>query len=74
YIRFNVRAKNILFQIIKFVLGFAGVMVIKEGLKLVLGVNLVTDTVRYFLMLLWIIALYPLIIKRFFAVEQPADK
>ena len=74
YIRFNVRAKNILSQIIKFVLGFAGVMIIKEGLKLVIGVNLVADTVRYFLMLLWIIALYPLIIKRFFAVEQPADK
>jgi len=73
YIRFDVRAKSLIFQVIKFVLGFAGVMAIKEGLKLVIGVNLVADTVRYFLMILWIIALYPLIIKRFFEVKQPAE-
>ena len=70
YIRFSVRAKSILFQIIKFVLGFAGVMAVKEGLKLVIGISPVADTMRYFLMTFWIIALYPLIIKRFFAVEQ----
>ena len=69
YIRFSVRAKNMLFQIIKFVLGIAGVMAILEGLKLVIGVNLAADTIRYFLMTLWVFALYPLIIKRFFEVK-----
>ena len=72
YIRFSVRARSILFQIIKFVLGFAGVMAIKEGLKPLIGDSPAADTVRYFLMTFWIIGLYPLIIKRFFAVEQTA--
>ena len=70
FIRFSVRAKSLLFNIIKFIIGFAGVMAIKEGLKLVIGIGLVTDTFRYFLMIFWIFALYPLIIKRFFAIEE----
>jgi undecaprenyl-diphosphatase len=66
YINFSVKTKNLLWQFIKFILGIAGVLLIKEGLKLVVGTGLVVDTVRYFLMLLWITALFPLIIKRFF--------
>lgn len=72
YIKFPEKAKNILWQIIKFVLGFIGVLVIKEGLKLVVGTGLVVDTVRYFLMIMWVTVFFPLIIKRFFAVKTAA--
>ena len=65
YINFSVGAKNIFWQIIKFILGLAGVLVIKEGLKLIVGSGFVVDTIRYFLMLLWVTMLFPLIIKRF---------
>ncbi|MDR0502938.1 MAG: phosphatase PAP2 family protein [Treponema sp.] len=67
YIDFPVKAKNIFLQILKFFLGLIGVLVIKEGLKLLIGTGLVVDTIRYFLMLTWITAFYPLVIKRFFA-------
>jgi len=43
--------------------------VIQEGLKMVIGTGLVVDMFRYFLMLLWVTVLFPLIIKRFFAVS-----
>ena len=69
YIDFNVKSKNLLWQAIKYVLGIAGVLVIKEGLKLVIGTGLAVDTIRYFLMLTWVTVFFPLIIKRFFAVK-----
>ena len=70
YIDFSVKSKNILWQIIKFILGFAGVLAIKEGLKLIVGTGLFVDTVRYFLMIIWVTVFYPLIIKRFFTAAE----
>jgi undecaprenyl-diphosphatase len=67
YIDFQVKAKNLFLQIVKFVLGLAGVLIIKEGLKLIIGTGLVVDTVRYFLMLAWVTVFFPLIIRKFFA-------
>ena len=69
YINFPVKAKNILWQVIKFVLGFIGVLAIKEGLKLIIGTGLAVDTIRYFLMIMWVTVFFPLIIKRFFTVK-----
>ena len=69
YINFPVKAKNILWQVIKFVLGFIGVLAIKEGLKLAIGTGLAVDTIRYFLMIMWVTVFFPLIIKRFFTVK-----
>ena len=68
YIGFSVKTKSILWQIIKFVLGFAGVLAIKEGLKLIIGTTLAADISRYFLMTAWVTVGFPLIIKRFFSV------
>jgi len=70
YIDFPVKTKKIYLQVIKFVLGIAGVLVIKEGLKLVIGTGLAVDTFRYFLMLTWMTVFFPLIIKRFFGAGK----
>ena len=70
YINFSVNAKNFLWQTIKFVLGIAGVLAIKEGLKIVTGTGLAADTIRYFLMLMWMTVVFPLIIKRFFTASE----
>ena len=70
FIDFSVKTKNLLMQVIKYIIGFAGVLAIKEGLKLVAGTGLAINMFRYFLILIWIIVLFPLIIKRFFAVKD----
>ena len=70
YIKFSVKSKNILMHMIKFVIGIAGVLVFQEGLKLVIGTGFVVDMFRYFLMISWVTILFPLLIKRFFAVED----
>jgi len=67
YIKFSVKSKNIVIHAIKFVLGIAGVLAFQEGLKLVIGTGLAANLFRYFLMLMWVTVLYPLIIKRFFS-------
>ena len=82
YINFSVHTKRILWQIIKFVIGIAGVLVIKEGLKLVfagfiadsVAAGFIFDTVRYFLICTWVTVFFPLIIKRFFAKEKNGVK
>ena len=69
YIDFSVKTKSIHLQVVKFILGFFGVLAIKEGLKPIIGTGLTADMVRYFLMLTWVTVFYPLIIKRFFSVK-----
>jgi len=71
YIDFSVKTKGLIWQVIKFILGFIGVLAIKEGLKLIIGTGLAADTFRYFLMLCWVTVFYPLLIKRFFALREP---
>jgi membrane-associated phospholipid phosphatase len=69
YIDFPVKSKSVVLQLVKYVLGLAGVIILQEGLKLVIGRGLVADMIRYFLMLSWVTVFYPLIIKRFFKPE-----
>ena len=68
YIDFSTQAKSVLMQAVKLLLGLAGILVIKEGLKLIIGTSLIADTIRYFLMPIWLAIGYPLIIKRYLAL------
>jgi len=70
YIKFSVKSKNIGMHIIKVVIGIAGVLTFQEGLKYIIGTGFIVDMFRYFLMISWVTMLYPLLIKRFFAVER----
>jgi hypothetical protein len=63
-----------LMHAIKLVIGIAGVLAFQEGLKLIIGTGLIVDMFRYFLMLMWVTVLFPLIIKRFFAVTPSAEQ
>lgn len=63
YIKFDIKTKHWWSQLIKYVCGLVGVLAIKEGLKLVIGSSALADSFRYFLMVFWVAALYPLIIK-----------
>jgi len=73
HINFSVRCKNLFWHIIKFLIGFIMVFVCMEGLKPVYAMlpidELIQDALRYFVLVIWITALYPLIIRRFFAVR-----
>ena len=69
HIKFPVGTNSIFQQIIKYIMGFAGVLAIKEGLKLIVGTGFAADTVRYLIMLIWVTVIFPIIIKRLFVAS-----
>ena len=73
YIRFSVKAKNVGMHILKVVIGIIGVGAFLEGLKYIIGTSMVADTIRYFLVIMWVMAIYPIIIKKFFSVTDDTD-
>lgn len=52
-------------QIIKVVVGIGVVLAIKSGVKMLLGDALIVDAVRYFLLIVWIIAGWPALFRAF---------
>ena len=70
YIEYDEQMKSVLKQAIKLIIGIAGVLIIKEAPNLLINIGLVSDTVRYFLMLFWVTALSPLVFKKMFHVKQ----
>jgi undecaprenyl-diphosphatase len=66
YIRFSIKTKNIAMQIVKTLIGILGLVAILEGLRLVIGTSIPASMIRYFLLPIWMMAIYTLIIKRFF--------
>ncbi len=51
-------------QAVKLVVGLIGVLAIKSGLKMVLGESLAADALRYFLLIVWILAGWPALFAR----------
>lgn len=70
YVNFSTKCRSIWLQIAKYAFGLVGVLAIKEGLKLVIGIGLVADTFRYVLIGLFMTAIYPILIKKLFQVKE----
>lgn len=66
YVNFDVRTKNIWMQIVKMAVGIGSGLGFKAALKAICGQNIYSDAGRYVFLVLWIIALYPMIIKKYF--------
>lgn len=66
YINFNERTGSIGKQLLKLLIGLVIVLAIKMGLKYVIGTSLPADIFRYFLMVVWAMAIYPYFIKKYF--------
>lgn len=64
YIKFDVSAKKPYVQAVKFILGVAGALLLKSGLKLIAPGNLILDFIRYFLTVFWVLAIYPYLFTR----------
>ncbi|WP_434310024.1 phosphatase PAP2 family protein [Hominifimenecus sp. rT4P-3] len=62
YIRFPTTGP-LAFQAAKLLLGAAGALLIKSGGKVLLGEGIPADMLRYFLLVIWVMILYPILIK-----------
>jgi len=70
YVNFETKGKGFLWQITKFIIGIAVALGFKSALKPVLALfltdgvpALIGDALRYFVLVIWIIALYPALFK-----------
>lgn len=65
YINFNPKNSRVWLQLLKVVIGLAGALAFKSGLKLLLGDTIPANTFRYFMVIMWVTVIYPIIIKNF---------
>ena len=74
YINFDTKCSSIWKQLLKLLIGVAGALLIKEGIKYsfnaLFGPSFFTDVFRYFLLMTWAMIGMPLIIKKFFQNEN----
>lgn len=64
YIRFDEKAASPSKQVIKFLIGIGIAVLLKVGLKFILGSTILADMLRYFILVLWITIVYPYLLKR----------
>lgn len=64
FIRFDVHMPKKWMQAVKLIIGIAVLLAIKEGLKILLGDGIAADAFRYCAVVVWVMAIYPLLIKR----------
>lgn len=65
YIRFNENTTYPSRQVVKFLIGISIAVLLKVGLKVVLGSSIPADMLRYFILVLWITVVYPYLLKRY---------
>lgn len=65
YIHFNEKVASPSKQVIKFLIGIGIAVLLKVGLKIILGSTIPADMIRYFILVLWITVVYPYLLKRY---------
>lgn len=64
YIRFNEKIAEPSKQVVKFLIGIGIAVLLKVGLKSVLGSTIPANMIRYFILVLWITIVYPYLLKQ----------
>lgn len=59
YINFNEKDGSLIFHIFKVIIGLTVTLVLKSGLKPVLSTSAAGSLIRYFIVILWIMVIYP---------------
>ncbi len=65
FVKFEPKVGKWYIHVIKVVVGLGVLVALKSGLKVLLGDNLVVDTLRYAVIILWAMVLWPMIFKNF---------
>lgn len=65
YIKFEPSSsKKLWIEILKFIIGIAGALILKEGIKIIFGQSIAVNIIRYIIVVIWIVAGYPAIFKK----------
>lgn len=69
-IRFVPKAKHLSVQTAKFICGLALLLLIKSGISFILGTSILAKMIEYFILILWIIVIYPAIFQKILDTGQ----
>ena len=72
YINFSTETKKMWHQIVKLAIGLIIAVALKSGLKAIAPDNLICDFVRYFITILWFLAIYPYIFTKVLNTQNSA--
>ena len=64
-LNFEIKETTLVQKLVIMVIGLAGMLVMKSGLKVILPDHMIVDFLRYGLTILWVIYLYPLLFTKF---------
>lgn len=65
YIKFEPSSsKKLWVEILKFIVGIAGALLLKEGIKIIFDQSIAVNIIRYIIVVIWIVAGYPAIFKK----------
>ena len=64
-LNFEIKETTLVQKLVIMVIGLAGMLVMKSGLKVILPGHMIVDFLRYGLTILWVIYLYPLLFTKF---------
>lgn len=70
HVNFDPCAAKLSMQIVKYIIGIAGVAAIEFGFKALFTNGMANGFIRYFLITLWAIGIYPIIIKHHFSKQS----
>jgi len=71
-IKFDPKDAKLWQQVVKYVVGLGVMLALKSGLKPLIGESLAADTIRYFVFIMWAIAVWPAIFSRIFKADKAA--
>lgn len=73
YINYSEKTEKAWQQIVKFAIGLIGVLALKSGIKAIFGESLTVDFIRYFLVIVWAVDVWPFIFSKWlFKKEESA--
>lgn len=74
HIKFNPKVGSFPLQILKVIIGLLVALVIKSGIKMLFGDSIPVAMIRYFLVVVWVVAVYPYIIKKIYTGKTNESK
>lgn len=70
YVNFSEKASKPYYQVLKLLIGLLAAVILKSGIKVIFGESLLVSVLRYFVVVFWVIALWPMIFSRFSAKKK----
>ena len=64
YLNFSTSCHSTFAQVLKLLIGLSGALLLKKGIPLLLGTSILAKMVEYFILVLWVLVIYPYLFQK----------